>query len=137
MKGITVMTLDDMIKGALGENHDDPRDRGMTDEQVVNRLREAHARLQEENTFTPGQIVRLKLGRHSTLRSADAPVIYVGELDKTVVGTDYVSEPSDLTHHHITQKADIIVAAWQGDTFVEFPTWSRDFEPHPDFQEES
>lgn len=129
------MNFAEMIESALEDSAKRHETDGLTGAQIVNRLTEAFHKLQEAHEFKPGQIVRLKLGKHSTFHTTDKPAIFMGKLDVPISGADLVREPADLTNHHVTQVADIVIAAWQRDSFVEFPAWSRDYEPHPDFQD--
>lgn len=113
----------------------------LTEEQQVNRLRENTSRfLEEQEPFTPGQIIRFKSPSEVNFRGADQPFAFIAYLDKP----GYPHELADADVENLAaasagRKLDCVIAQVQVKNGKEFVLhWlhgSADLEPHPDFQD--
>lgn len=121
-----------MLEQAMTDNEDEGP--GLTDEQVVTRLREVLAKRQKFHDFTEGQVLRHKYPSLACTRDAAVPHIFV-EWIEPIHGTDLMREPSDIGGMASALVADCRVLTISHGTAHYWLTDSADWEPHPDFAE--
>lgn len=123
------------IFGAMVANQGDggEDEPGLTDYQIVNRLREHYELLGEKHTFTPGQIIIHKFPESATTKNAKQPAVFMRYLDEPISGPELVTGIEDVSGHLSTITMDCIVGCWSSGSFVTFMMSSDFFKPHPTF----
>ena len=130
------MDLAQLLSG-LGDD-DDEGDTRLTDDQIVNRLRDLYAQAHgEEHTFTPGQIIIHKFPAAANTKNADEPAMFIRYLEKSIdMATPEMMEADSKRFGTNSAAAflDCVIAkiARRG-TFDKFLADSREYRPHPDF----
>ncbi len=127
--------MEDLMKAlasAAAKSSNGNSDDGMSEEQRVTRMREYAAHLFEKHEFTPGQILRHKLGSDATMKDSTLPHVFIRYLDKPFeVSSRNVSEITDYFSSAAALRADCVLGVYRDGNFVEWVQSSMHWEPHP------
>lgn len=105
---------------------------GLTDVQIVNRLTECAARLDETTKFENGDIILHKWPGLATTKNAHKPKVFLEYLDQPVLG--HTLPDAEVGTHTIASVEDCRVGQISQGCFVRYLADSREFELHPDFK---
>lgn len=92
-------------------------------------------KLLEDHKFAPGQILRLKIRTQSFRSLPESPSIFMGYLEKPFSGLDLITSLEDANSSLAAQHYNSVIAYLKNGMYFRHLVDSREYEPHPDFQD--
>lgn len=108
---------------------------GLSDLQVLTRLREVAALTAERHSFVPGQVIRHKFPSLTPFAGGAKPHIFRRYLESPLRAQDYITEIGDLGSGLAPVVLDCVVLGMSRseEAVCEWFQASADWEPHPDY----
>lgn len=108
---------------------------GLSDVQVVARMRDCEEKKKVVHKFHHGQIIRHKFPELRDTRGYDSPAMFIEYREFALPEVQTVEQ---MYSSHAVRRPDMVFACLRGDedklNFIEYPGLACEYEPHPDFQ---